>query len=68
MQNDRNPISEQASVILYLRVIVALAFVFVVGIALVAMLTMRKLDRIVVVVENVNEKLIGRSQAGSAAR
>lgn len=65
MQDDSRTVSDQPSIILYLRMLVALAVVFVIGLAAFGMMTMRRLDRVVVVVENVNDKIDRAFAAGA---
>jgi hypothetical protein len=57
MPTEVNTTSVQQATVTYLRILVGLALVFLVGAALVAFIAMNKLDRVVVVVENVNAKV-----------
>lgn len=57
MPAEINPRSEQSTMVAYLRWLVILALVFVVGSTAFALVVLSKLDRVVGVVENVNAKV-----------
>lgn len=56
---DYEPKSDPAgpAIIMHLRLLLGLSLVFLVGAAVFACLALRKLDRVVIVVENVNDKV-----------
>lgn len=57
IQPESHPQIDQRAAITYLRWLVALAVIFVIGAAVFAVIALQKLDRVVVVVENVNAKV-----------
>lgn len=57
MQTETNLSADQRSAVIYLRWLVVLALVFVIGAGVFAMKALNKLDRVVTVVENVNAKV-----------
>jgi hypothetical protein len=65
MQTDSNSSADQRSAVVYLRWLVFLALIFVVGGAVFAVMALNKLDRVVVVVENVNAKVDRAAEAAA---